>query len=202
MKKIVMMYVYYDSLGDIKSIAPVQDMQFENQGYKYATFPFEDVEPFLTSRLNPFNFYVDYKRKNGVDIYKISSKQVIVSYVRHIDNYLSELVEQTEEPNAIYIENNIDEKILTFYIDADLRIKENNGNDAEQDKISSFKRSSKVNFYFTSKNDPSFLIKTITLIPKDLFHNENIKVSYEENLEYASLFTKKFFSYYSYKNKG
>ena len=199
MKKIIMMFVYYDERGDIRAICPAPDGQFENQGCKYVTVPFPEVEDFLTSAKNPFNYHIETKRKNGVDIVKLLPKQVRqVSYLRSINNYLSEINYQNEEANAIIIENNVEDKILKIWIDPFLKIQVDDEECEDQEKLINFRSLPKINFYFTTKNDPSFLIKTISLEPKKLFSNSFIEISYVENLNEASLFTKKYFEYYSY----
>jgi hypothetical protein len=198
MKAIIMMYVYYDSSGDIKSITPIRDEQFEKQDYQVTTFSIDEVEDFLTSKKNPSDYFIQYRRKNGVDIFKLLPKYILVNYTRSINNYLTEITFQNKEANVIHIRNKIDQKILIIAIDPILKLKEIDGTDEEQQEIINFKATPKITLYFTAKNDPSFLIKTITVEPMTLCKYD-IKISYDEDLTNASLFTKKYFSNYSYE---
>ena len=202
MAELIMMYVYFDAVNDIKAISPLLEPQYKALGCTHALFPLAEVEDFLTAKKNPFNFFIESRRRHGQDIYKISPKIVETNYIRSIDNYLTQIVYQNKEVNAIRIENNIPNKKLYFHMSEGLVSKLNDVNledEEEYSKLSIFRSMEYVAFYFTTKDDPSFLIRSILIQPDALINSESLEVSYTEDLSNVSVYTKKIFSHYSYR---
>lgn len=54
-------------------------------------------------------------------------------------------------------------------------------------------------FYFTAKNDPTFLVSQITVFAKDLVTAKDIWIELDTDLDDTSLYTKKVFPEYEYK---
>ena len=78
---------------------------------------------------------------------------------------------------------------------------EENIDDDEYDKLAAFKVMRSIGFYFTYKDDPTFLLKSVNLVPLELIKENCIIVDYEEDLVDVSVYTKKIFAYYSYREK-
>ena len=209
MTALVMMYVYYDSDNEIRAISPIKEQQYINEGCKRIAFPLSEVEDFITAKKNPYNYFIEHRRRDGIDTYKIVAKVVNTTYVRSIDNYLTQIKFQNKEINAIRIENNVKEKKLYFYISEGLKNKINGAyyqenddvDDDEYDKLDAFKLMRSIGFYFTYKDDPTFLIKTVNIVPMELIKESCLVFSYEEDLRNVSVYTKKIFTYYSYREK-
>lgn len=205
MKSVVMMHLYYDKENDIKAISPLKEQQFEDQGCKCINVPLDEVEDFLTAKKNPYNYYIEHRRRDGIDTYRIAAKVVNITYIRSIDNYLTQVVYQNKEINAIRIENNTKEKKLHFYMSEGLKNQIDgvgfSDDEDEFERLSAFKSLVQLGFYFTTKDDPSFLIKSIYVKPAELLREKCVVVKYEEDLRNLSLYTKKLFAYYSYREK-
>ena len=193
------MNVYFDKEKDIKSISPVKEPQFEAEGYSCAQFDIADVDDFLTAKKNPFHFFVSHKQKNGVDAYKILPKEVEVNYIRSIDNYLSEVKYQPKMKNAIEITNNTIRREITVKINSGVIRAMTNDESEDYTKYEMFRATPRMVFHFTSKDDPSFLVKSVSIVPKQLLDEQYLTIPYAEDLRNRSVFTKKFFNDYSYQ---
>lgn len=202
MTTLILMYVYFDINGDIKMISP--DPVLENNGvYEVATFPISDVEGFLTSKKNSYDFFVKViKRPTGPE-YKILRKQALeINYTRTLDQFLTEITTLPKGGDAtILIENYIEDRYIRFSLSPIIRIMRYEGTDDEQDTALGFINYPKMFFFFTKKHDPYYHIHSMEVVPRALFDEGEIIVSYKEDLSASSLYTKKIVDKYSYITK-
>ena len=194
----IMMHVYFDTEGNIKSISPSADLTLEAT-HKTAMISIDEVEPFLSSKKNIFDFHV-----KEVDAkHRIQKKpNAIISQIRSIDNYLTEIkLQKLTIDTIILIENYISDKKVKIKITPELKILQEKGTEEEQLSINSFINSSYSSLFFTRKHDPYFLIHTVTFSPRLLFENEELIMTHTKNLENLSVFTKRIISKYAYTEK-
>ena len=197
MAMIEMMYVYFDINGDIKTISP--DPIMVSESYSVATFLLTDVEGFLTGKKNPFDYYVKITKQT----YKITRKQVLdISYVRTLDNFLTEIKTLPKSADAfVLIENIVEEKKIKISLNKIVRVLLEDGSDVDQETVSSFINHSSTALFFTRKSDPYYLLHTLTFSPRELFDRSELYWDYTVNLSNSSVYTKKILDGYSYRIK-
>lgn len=196
-----MMYVYFDANGDIKTISP--DPVIVSDSYSVATFPLEEVKDILEGKKNPFDFYVKITKAIGSTTHKITRKQVLeVSYVRTLDNFLTEVKTMAKSADAfVLIENIVSEKKIKISLNRVLRVLLEEGSDKDQETVTSFISNPSTALFFTRKNDPYFLLHTLIFSPKELFEKSELFWDYNVDLSNSSVYTKKILDGYSYRIK-
>jgi hypothetical protein len=193
------MYVYFDSQGNIKAISPDAD-SLSSSLYGSAMFPLVDVEPFLTAKMNTFDFYVKSTETFNKIEYKIVRKQQIkISNVRAADTYLTEITSnRVQKDTIILIENFISLKQLKITITPELRILKEEGSAEAQESIVNFINTAVATLFFTKKQDPYFLIQSFLFSPKTLFDEGSLTINYEKDLKNLSVFTRRIINRYTY----
>ena len=192
MNTLTMMYVYFDTLGDIKSISPDANQSMLAL-YTVTTVPLPDVEGFLTGKKNPFNYFVKSVNRLGTLSYKIVRKEVAeVSNLRNIDTFLTEVAiySRTTEP-TILIENFTDSKKLRISINPAIKCLREDGTDSEIEQLTTVFNTPSIYLFFTKRSDPYYLVDTITISPRELFEKDNVYIKYTTELKNTSVFTKK-----------
>jgi hypothetical protein len=192
-----MMYVYFDDQGDIKSISP--ELTELQEGQFVTTALLSEVRDFLVGKKNVFD-YVVKKLGNGSH-FTITKKIIpVVSHVRTLDNFLSEVHTMPKSKDAyILIENLVPKKKIKLSLGKIVKLLLNVGPDEDQEVIKSFSSQQQSSLFFTRKNDPYFLLHTITFSPQDLFVKEVLEFPYEVDLSNESVYTKRLLDRYSYK---
>jgi hypothetical protein len=194
MTRLVMMYVYFDSDGNIKSISPDPDA-FSSANYTTAMFPLTEVEPFLTAKKSTFDYYINVVKKLRGPEYKLVRKVAPkIAQLRLLDSFLSELRYSADEP-VIAIENYVSSKQIKITLSPDAKeVDENN-------VLEDFAKIPTSFLFFTRKNDPYFLVHTVTFSPGQLITDGTITIPYDTNLAGLSVFTKKIINDYSYTER-
>lgn len=194
-----MMYVYFDANGDIKTISP--DPIIVSKNYSAATFLLSEVEDFLVGKKNPFDYYIKSSKEITGNTYKITRKQVLeVSYIRTLDNFLTEVGTMKKSADAfILIENFTKEKKIKISLNSIVNMLLNEGEDKDQDAITAFINNSSSFLFFTKKNDPYFLLHTLIFSPRELFEKNKLVWDYTDDLSSSSVYTKKLLDGYSYR---
>lgn len=199
MTTLITMCVYFDLLGEIKSISPTPNPALSGS-HSIINVPLHDVEDFLIGIKNPFDYCIKLTNRTGAKSYKIVRKEKLdVNCLRSADSFLTEIptLAKSSEPN-ILIENSVDTKKLTISINSAIRDLLTDGTDDEMEKIISLINTPFMHLFFTRKNDPYYLLKSVTISPKDLFDKGTLHLDYTEDLVNVSLFTKKLVDRYSY----
>jgi len=201
MAMLEMMYVYFDSNGDIKTISP--DPVIVSDSYSVATFPLSEVKDILEGKKNPFDYYVKITKSVAGTLHKITRKQVLeVSYVRTLDNFLTEVKTMAKSADAfVLIENIVSEKKIKISLNDIVKVLLHEGNDKDQDTVNSFINHTSTSLFFTRKNDPYFLLHTLIFSPKELFEKSELFWDYNVDLSDSSVYTKKLLDGYSYRIK-
>lgn len=191
-----MMYVYFDTIGDIKSISPIEDADC-NTNFKFALFPLVDVEPFLTAKESTFNFYIKFADVTDADVYTIERKYVpTINYIRSSSAFLAEVMPLGLYDTAgVSIHNDTKAKIIAVKI-ADVII------DYDLNTVSTpvneFIQAPSVSLFFTKKHDPYFLLCTVSIVPANLLNGNIVYVPYVEDLSNVSVYVSDFKGSYSY----
>lgn len=191
MSELIMMYVYFDELGDIKCISPAINPIFI--GYKYSTLPLSDVEPFLSAKKNPIDYCMKPVKRVTDVTYKLTRKPVLaVNQLRILDGFLTEVETYARSVEAnILIEIFPKDKILKISINPDIKSLHEDGTDEEIEKINTLINTTSSSLFFTRKRDPYYLLETVNFSPRELFSHGIIHVSYTGDLENTSIYTKK-----------
>ena len=196
-----MMYLTFDIRGEIKSIAPSPAYN-QDPAFTVATFPLKEVEDFLLAKKSTFDYYIQRVRKVGGKEYKITRKVSEVSYVRTLDNFLTEIKAMVRIRDAVIgVENFLEEKKIKLTVNPILKIMLEEGTDEEIDNIENFINAPVSYIFFTRKNDPYLHLHTISFLPKELFEKEELLFDYEADLSNASVYTRKVVEGYSYSTR-
>jgi hypothetical protein len=193
------MYVYFDKKGDIKAIAPDEDISL-NANYKYTMAPISEVEDFLTTKKNTYNYVVkEHKRVNG-KYYKIEKKETAsINYAKTLDSYLTMISDSRKsiKNSIITITNNISRKEIVI----DLNFIFSELDDDEKEKfLDTFPHGSGT-FYLTKKYNPYYLYKSFGFSIQDLIQQGSIIVECEDSYRNASVYTKRVIEGYGYIEK-
>ena len=196
---LIMMYVYFDTDGNIKAISPDADALSASL-YSSAMFPLTEVEAFLTAKKNTFDFYVKSIETFSKVEYKIlRKKQIEISKVRAVDTYLTEITSnRLQKDTIILIENFISLKQLKITITPELRTLKDEGSVDAQESIVNFINTPTATLFFTKKQDPYFLIQSFVFSPKVLFEEGALILNYEKDLKNLSVFTRRIINRYTY----
>ena len=202
MTSLILMYVFFDKNGDIKAITPHLDEGFSIT-FSAATFPLSEVEMFLTSEKNTFDFMVKKIEKISGTSYKIVKKQSTIKYTRTLDSYLTK-VEDVERYKTILaiVNDNVHKHV---YLELDIEFKEmylkTLGTEEEQEITSNFFNGAPSAVYLTKKNNPYYLLFSFSFTPKDFLTSDRLYFNYEGEYNDSSAYTKKLINGYGYKEK-
>lgn len=196
-----MMYVYSDANGDIKAISP--DPVIVSDSYSVAMFPLTEVKDILEGKKNPFDFYVKISKNIAGTTHKITRKQVLeISYIRTLDNFLTEVKTMSKSADAfVLIENFTKEKKIKISLNDIVKVLLHEGDDKDQEAVTSFINNTSTALFFTRKGDPYFLLHTLTFSPKELFDKGELYWDYNVDISDSSVYTKKILDKYSYRIK-
>lgn len=201
MTSLIMMYLYYDKAGDIKSITPAPDAAFENE-FSSATFLLSEVEGFLTGVMNPFDYQVKKSITLAGDVFKLIKKITVVNHTRTLDNYLTKIEERRPIGALLKIVNDPDKKILSIEITKEFKAMMASTDEDEEEIVSDFVLSGPSTVYITPRNNPYVLLFQFTFLPNVLFEREKLYFPYVEVYTNTSAYTKKLLDGYSYREKG
>lgn len=199
-KSLILMYVYYDRVGEIKAITPTPDF---GESFNVAMFPIGDVEMFLTGQRNPFEYQIKEVPRASSVTYKIVRKQTQVLTTRTLDNYLTKVSSSGDIVPILRIVNDVKKKTITLKLDPYFIDMYKMGTDEEQEDVGEFIRSGESTLYFTSKDNPYHMYYSIRFLPRELFEKEILVFEYGDiDLSNASVYTKKIVKTYGYLIKG
>lgn len=198
MTPVEMMYVYFDEAGDIKTISP--DPVDTTYGYSVSTFLLSDVECFCRGIKNPSDYRVkSSKHTTGVSYSIIRKHVLVVSHVRTLDKYLTEVGTMPTSSDAfVLIENIVNENKIRVSINPVLRSMLAEGTDEDQEAVTFLLGNATTSLFFTPKNDPYMLLHTFTFSPAELFALGEMYQQYTVDLTKTSVYTKKLIDKYSY----
>ena len=193
-----MMYVYFNDEFNITGISPVLDEGIVGSGMHYTKFSVDDVRPFITGEKNMNTHYLKADKKDPTK-YEIKARSLEVNYLKTIDRFLTEVDKcDTDQEYHIKITNNVKTKVMYFKLHQSIKTSILKDEVIETGNIT-INGIPELDFFFTAKNDPSFLIQYVCIKTNELIVNSNVCIEYDGNLSYASLFTKKIFTNYVYE---
>jgi hypothetical protein len=187
------MHVYFDSVGDIKSISP--DELSDCDDFSVTMLPLHEVMDFLTGKKSTQNFFVKIVKKLNEVTYSIKVKDSgIQGYKRTSSQYLTEGVKNIDP--IVIIDNDTIRKIIS------IKIATIDTNAADIELVTQFLQSASSLLFFTKKNDPHFLVHTIAFSPTELHKTKILTISYTANLDDVSMYTQQLVNRYSYISRG
>lgn len=199
MTPLIMMYLSFDSNGDIKSISP--DNVIKSDNFTTITIPLSEVEGFIKGIKNPFDYYVKVtKRISGVD-YKLTRKQQLsLNSLRSLDSYLTEITKiDNKNDSLIVIENLLYNKEIEISAGPLLQsIQDCPETDDETKILDIIKSQLSISLFFTKNKDPYHLLHTMVFSPGMLLNKDTVRIKYKTDLSTASCYTRKLIDGYSY----
>lgn len=174
----IIMYVYFNNDGDIKSISP-SDKLMHDPVLNIAPVKFSEVELLLTGDQNLFNYTVRAIRTQTDVSYTIIPKDAPCRFTKSFNQSVMEISENNYA--AISIVNDITTKQLLCNI-----------------THPRLKLPPIIALYFTKKHDPYILITLKDLCIDDIKQHGAVCINYTEDLQDASLFVYSSSDNYSY----
>lgn len=201
MTPLVLMYVFFDRNGEIKAITPLMDDSL-SINFESITCPLAEVEMFLTSEKNPYEYYIKKTERGDGVIYKLTKKVSEIKYTRTLDSYLTKVKDATHH-DIITITNNTLEKIISIEINKDFKIAHIHqyGSKEQQEDTTKFFNNDVSTVYVTKHNNPYHLLFSFTFTPKDLLESDILRFKYKDVYNDTSVYTKELISGYGYKEK-
>ena len=205
MKQLVLMYVFYDKNGDIKSISPMLDDHLASM-FNVLTLPLEEVEMFLTAKRNTFDYQIKTVEKISGKTYKLIKKTVNIDYTRTLDNYLTKVENASLSNNILTITNIISKKCMSVKLNDGYKLAYtgNEGTEDQLEDMTNFFNTTSSIVYLTKKNNPYHLLFSFTFNPKELLTSDTLYFNYEDDFDSinTSVYTKKLISGYGYKKEA
>ena len=195
MKPLILMYVFFDINGDIKAITP----NLCNIGDEFlsATFPISEVESFLNSSKNTFDYHI--KSINGS--YKIVKKVRNITYTKTLDSYLTK-VDDISNSGTLKFINDTTNKLISIELDRDIIFNMNQELHQDTERVTDILfNSGPCVAYLTKKNNPYHLLFTFTFSPKDFLTINRLNFSYNGVYNNTSIYTKKLINGYCFKEE-
>lgn len=190
-----MMFVHFDDNGEMLSIGPVFNNDFES--HNYAVFPLEKVMPFLSGNI-AMHYYRVIKTKDNK--HNIVPKEQEVDNIKILDRFLVE-VKQTKNPDVLIVHNKSTCNI-TVTLDSGIRKQILKTDDTINTQNITVNGVPYIHLFFTMKGDPSYLVHTIDVPTNVLINEESFVYNYDPanfKVDGCSLYTKKIFDRYRYE---
>ena len=124
MASLILMYLYYDSRGEIKGITPSEEESLKD--FRFTTIPLKEVEMFLTGEVNPFDYAM---RLVGGKPTKLVKKEVVKIQPRTQSQFLTRIEQKpTGKADIIVVINSskrsinvsVNPLIMSLYNSAEL----------------------------------------------------------------------------------
>lgn len=201
MNALVMMYVYFDKNGDIKSISPAPE-DFLDKEFSAATFTLSEVEDFLTGKKNPFDYQVKKSTSLAGASFKLLRKVVAITHTRTLDNYLTKIDERKEgKTPLIRVMNDTEQKVFSLEATKEFLAMATSGNEDYEEIVSDFTLNGTSTIYITQKNNPYSLLHSFSFLPSNLFEREKLYFPYADTYTNTSAYTKKLLTGYTYRER-
>ena len=177
-------YVYFTDDGDILALSPTKIKL--KAGWKETTFKPEQLA--ILDGKNIANFRV--RQDPEVEtVFTIETKPIESLFVKSEDDFVK-LIDYSVKGADVSV--SCKDKKFVVKLDKKQRTKYRKiGSDNATAKGSKL-----LKFYFTSINDPHFLVYTINVHLKDLIDNEQSEINVPANLNQCSIYTIKLFDKY------
>ena len=178
--------VWFDLEGNILQISAEQKRK-KSVKERSATFTAEQLQILKDKDVNLYRIVQDAEVET---VFSIELKPLESPFVEHEKDFL-QLIPETKSKifdiSVNYSKGNFTvkphSKILKKYKDVDSNIATANGK-----KV--------LKFYFTSKNDPHFMIKTVNILLSELLDKKSVTKKIAKNLDQCSIYTIKIFDKY------
>ena len=177
-------YVYFLLDGEIVAVSP--EKLKKKKGWKEQTFTKEQVDILKGKNVQLYRVRQD---PNIETVFSIELKPIESVYVRSEDDFVT-LIEYGNKKSDISL--SIKDKKFTITLSKKQKTKY-----AKVDLEDATAKGSKtLKFYFTSLNDPHFMIYSVNVDLKDLISKDNVSMIVPANLNKCSIYTIKLFDTY------
>lgn len=186
-------YVYYDSgTGTIVCISNQEMSEFS--GKSLCMMPTTQVMDFLEGTKSTAEYVIVQDEK---DILKhhLVKREIELTPLRSVSKLLVEIEEGENAFAPIHIERYAKDNKVRVFLSDDVR----QGLAKINATFVTIHGYIELAFYFTAKDDPSFLVEQVTVPAKDLVNRSDLWLDMKTDLEGTSLYTKKVFPAYEYK---
>ena len=178
--------VWFDLEGNILQISAEQKRK-KSVKERSVIFTAEQLEILKDKDVNLYRIVQDAEVET---VFSIELKPLESPFVEHEKDFLQLIPEtksKTFDISVKYSKGNFTvkphSKILKKYKDVDSNIATANGK-----KV--------LKFYFTSKNDPHFMVKTVNILLSELLDKKSVTKKIAKNLDQCSIYTIKIFDKY------
>lgn len=194
---LILMYLYYDTRGEIKGISPAPEAALDP--FKYTTIPLDRVEKFLTGQANPFDYTVKVIPGKTPTIVK---KEPIKAQPRSNNQFLTEITEEKIGATSLKFSINKANHRLRISVAKALLSLYNSYDEEDEDareELVSVVQNYNSYVYATELKNPFAHICSISFNVKELFDLGEVEIGLPEevDVENLSLYTKKLFEGYA-----
>ena len=183
--------VWYEEDGTIVSMSKEENQDLSSK-YELATFTNDQVDILQDKNWNLYRILVD---KNNKHVKYIQVRPVEIDRVTTEDFFLFQVDNQTNRTYDIRV--TLSKTQLKFEAHKNLL---SNYEDIELSNAV-IKGRKIIPFYITTKNDPSFLMKSVNISLEQLLADKKLVVKLEEDYRTCSVFTLKLFDNYNFEVK-
>ena len=180
------MYVYFTDNGDITGISPTKLKKLK--GWTEQVFTQEQVSILKNKDQNSFRVRQD---SDVETVFIIEIKPIESVFVKSEDDFVKLIEYSSSKTSDITITTK--DKLFSVSLSTKLRRKYAK----TKLKSTTAKGSKLLKFYFTSKNDPHFMIYSINVALHDLITKDVVAVPIPANLHECSIYTISLFTAYS-----
>lgn len=185
-------YVYYNNRNCVTGISPIND-EFLSKKFKHTKVPYSEVKPFITGEKRQAEAIV-VPVEGSVTKFYVTMKTTELGFIHDVNVGLTKIDKEIIKEYDIQIKNFLKKEAIeiNFSNQAKRKIKNTEGLSIPRN----------ISFHFTTKDDPSFVLFSFEI---DIFEmlKHKIIIKYKlQNIDQLSLFTKKYFDNYSYKDIG
>lgn len=190
------MYVYFDDEMAIKSITPNLTEELD---YKCTEIPVDVLMPYLRGEKALNSCFLKPHPEKPLE-YTVETKELEVNTIKILDKFLHQIPESTSNDFHLKIFDNPESKTMTFKVIEEYYHKILGNRTVESNNLT-VNGVPNLDFYVTTKNDPSFLYFGIRVPTNQLLSNGEYIYKYDGDTENCSIFTKKIFTKYIYERQ-
>lgn len=190
------MFVYFDDEMAIKSITPCVN---DDLNYKYTQIKVDVLLPYLRGEKSLNSCYLKADPEDPL-LYTVETKELEVNTVKILDKFLHQIPESTSNDFHLKIFDNPESKTMTFKVIEEYYNKILGNRKVESNNLT-INGVPYLDFYITTKNDPSFLYFGVRIPTNQLLSGGEYVYKYDGNTENCSIFTKKIFTKYIYERQ-
>ncbi len=191
-------HIYFDDSGKIVYYGRAESEDYLDSNH--AVLSYEQcmiIEESPNKTVNDFLIIVDPTTEG---VYTLVNKQIELETFKSAIKMLSKVTKKTALTSTydIKIEYNYSKKKDNLVVALNDKLRKNVLNSTNAQDFS-FKGANFIYLYFTTQNDPHFMLESLNVELDKLLKEKELTFTVKDNLENCDLFTKKIFDKYEYK---